>query len=61
MNDALSVDGVNGAGDPLDEFGRGAEVERPVLEALAQRAAFEQFDRQIRDRHAAGPANVSTS
>ena len=50
------VDGVNGAVDSLDEFGRGTDVERPFLAVLAQRAAFEEFDGQVRDR--TPPRNV---
>ena len=48
MNDSLSVNGVDGAGDPLDEFGGGARyrVDRRVRRLLSARP-LEQFDRQI--------------
>ena len=64
VDDAPEVRGVNGPGEPLDEFCRGPRRRppragrwccAPCAACGPKRSALEQFHRQVRDRHPVRP------
>ncbi len=48
MNDVMPVAVVDGAGERLDQFGRGARRPRGAVEPLLQAAALDELQRQVR-------------